>query len=295
MESPTQHLTCLIIPVYNRRPITLACLERLKWCSCSSDWKIVLVDDGSTDGTGDEVSRLHPYVDIVRGDGNLYWTGAIVLGMQRAMELGASAMIWLNDDTFPEEADLRRLSTLIHDEPNLFVASTALIDGVQFPSCSYRFKKIKALKGQLLPADMVAGYQAAFSSKLVRDIGYPDARRWPHYAGDGSYSHQAHLAGYQVRLDGASFTRLAEFSPKPSPGEVFWQGNGTLWQRWQKTFLATNTRYRLATAWHLDHLTRGVMKGKILFIGRFLWSLLDIVKKSRRVDLGEVSQEENNK
>ena len=72
-----RHLTCIVIPVYNRRTLTLQCLDHLQWCASLADWRVVLVDDGSTDGTADEVRTRFPHVDIVQGSGDLFWTGAI--------------------------------------------------------------------------------------------------------------------------------------------------------------------------------------------------------------------------
>jgi GT2 family glycosyltransferase len=38
---------------------------------------VIVVDDGSSDRTAEEVAENYPKVTILKGDGNLWWTGAI--------------------------------------------------------------------------------------------------------------------------------------------------------------------------------------------------------------------------
>ncbi len=43
---------------------------------------VYLVDDGSSDGTGDAVRQAYPSVSVIRGDGTLFWNR----GMRKAWE-----------------------------------------------------------------------------------------------------------------------------------------------------------------------------------------------------------------
>lgn len=67
----------LVIPVRNRREITLRCLRHLR-DHRDLDWlNVIVVDDGSTDGTSEAVRKEFREVQLVQGNGDLWWTGAI--------------------------------------------------------------------------------------------------------------------------------------------------------------------------------------------------------------------------
>src|SRR5262249_54422292 len=88
----------VLITCFNRRETTLACLRALEELQTPAGFalRVVLTDDGSSDGTGDAVRREFPKVQVVEGDGNLYWVG----GTQAAWDAARPAdfYLWLNDD-----------------------------------------------------------------------------------------------------------------------------------------------------------------------------------------------------
>jgi GT2 family glycosyltransferase len=67
----------IIIPVHNRKQITLNCLKSLSKNGDLGRYHVVVVDDGSTDGTAEAIQALYPDIVVLHGDGNLWWTGAI--------------------------------------------------------------------------------------------------------------------------------------------------------------------------------------------------------------------------
>lgn len=274
MNTTRTPLSCIVIPVYNRRELTLRCLDQLKWCAMLPDWRILLVDDASTDGTAEAVRREHPHVTIVEGSGDLFWTGAMRLGMQRAVDLDADVIIWLNDDTNPDEASLRRISGIVREQPDVVLASTSFVAGAAHCCHSLGRRSAPATGGEFDVADVLAGYQIAFSRKLVETIGLPDDRRWPHYAGDSSYTHTAHKNGFKIRIDNRSRIDLHGFEPYLTVAETFWRGERSLRQRAHACFIAKKSKYRLATQWHLDVLYRGLPGACISFPARLgMWTL----------------------
>jgi GT2 family glycosyltransferase/glycosyltransferase involved in cell wall biosynthesis len=75
----------------------------------------VVVDDGSPDDTATMVARDFPQVRLLRGDGSLWWAGAMMRGLAMAAADDPDFLFWLNDDV---QLDPDALSRLIacHDD-----------------------------------------------------------------------------------------------------------------------------------------------------------------------------------
>ena len=80
----------ILMTCHDRVATTVACLrrlfaavEQLEGWAC----KVFLVDDGSTDGTGDRVRVEFPDVRVIDGDGTLYWAK----GMRKAWEAAVAS------------------------------------------------------------------------------------------------------------------------------------------------------------------------------------------------------------
>ena len=101
MKSMGVLLTC-----HNRRAKTLDCLTALSRQELPTGlaMKVYLVDDGSTDGTGEAVRQTYPDVVLLPGDGNLFWNRGMRLAFDTALRANHDGYLWINDDTilYPE-------------------------------------------------------------------------------------------------------------------------------------------------------------------------------------------------
>lgn len=97
-------LTC-----HNRKPLTLACLEAVTQQAFDAQLDIYLVDDGSTDATGDAVRAAHPGATVIDGDGSLFWNHGMRLALTRAYAGDYDYYLWMNDDTVLDEGALSTL------------------------------------------------------------------------------------------------------------------------------------------------------------------------------------------
>jgi GT2 family glycosyltransferase len=69
----------ILFTSYNRREKTINFLESLMHNEFFDKFNadIYMLDDGSTDGTGDAVREKFPHVNMVTGTGNLFWAGGM--------------------------------------------------------------------------------------------------------------------------------------------------------------------------------------------------------------------------
>ena len=111
----------VIITCFNRREKTIRCLTLLDNANKKSvqyKFDIFLVDDGSTDGTSDAVTMQFPNVNILKGDGNLFWNRGMNLAWKEASKINPDFYLWLNDDTFLFENSIEHLLVSSSEKKN---------------------------------------------------------------------------------------------------------------------------------------------------------------------------------
>jgi len=197
----------IIIPVYNRRETTIQCLESLRTDSVF-DWAhVVVVDDASSDGTGDAVRRLFPseQVTVLEGDGNLWWAGGIKMGMEYAYQKNADYMVWFNDDCRPQnEGALKLLLDSSERSMCISVGQARCPSGMVYGGSKKTFLGTTAVdcsKRQELPCETFAGNAVCFPRFVVDRIGFPDAKNFPMMA-DADYGFRATKAGIPAMVIG---------------------------------------------------------------------------------------------
>jgi GT2 family glycosyltransferase len=92
----------VLITCHNRKEKTLTSLKALFQNKLPESFSlyVYLVDDGSKDGTQQAIHEKYPDVNVIKGDGNLYWNGGMRVAFNAAMEKGFDYYLWLNDDTY---------------------------------------------------------------------------------------------------------------------------------------------------------------------------------------------------
>jgi glycosyltransferase involved in cell wall biosynthesis len=203
-----EKLVYIIIPVHNRRNLTLTCLENLKQTKSLYRYSVVIVDDGSTDGTSTAIHKLYPDLTILAGNGDLWWTGAIAQGMQYAYDQGAEFIIWLNDDCELAPETLKSLVQFCQDHPKAIVGAqgfakndpeTLAFGGKRKTWQGYRYLQVS--QSQIIPCDLLSGNIVCLPRSVIDAIGYPDIKLTPHYGGDSLYLLRAQKTGFQLYAD----------------------------------------------------------------------------------------------
>lgn len=261
---------CLIIPVFNRRDTTLSCLEKLEASGDLHRYNIIVVDDASTDGTAEAVREFYPEIKVLTGNGNLWWTGGMAVGMEYAYDQGAEYFIWLNDDCVPESDTLPQLVNLMRAHPNWIVAPACYTEkqGNLVSECN-GFKGRMAMTanpGEKVFVDGLSGWCVGIPRQVFSKIGPPDSTKFPHYSGDDTYIMRATRAGFKACIVGdikvvlvgevhANLSIAGYFKSGLSPSETF---RAIFWNK--------KSPYRVPTKFHYHIERYGLILGLLTFL-----------------------------
>jgi GT2 family glycosyltransferase len=207
----------VIIPVHNRKEITLNFLKQFVAISTSLDevcFSIIIVDDGSTDGTSERIAERYPEVTILRGNGNLWWTGAVRKGAEFALQGGFDSVLIMNDDLDLDKNVLSELLKVYRKYPGALVSSIKLdtlsgtreriiTAGARVVGLLGQMKPLHTGEpyttsiGETLECEMLTGSSLLIPVKVFGRIGLFDDKKFPHHWGDFEFTRRASLAGFR--------------------------------------------------------------------------------------------------
>jgi GT2 family glycosyltransferase len=210
----------ILLPVHNHLEFTKITLNDLSKCLKKTNddiFYILLIDDGSTDGTFDWVSANHPGVHILQGDGNLWWSGAINLGAKYALDkLNTDYVLLWNNDITVEESYFRTLLQMlgknsndtiigskiyVAGQPGLVWSMGGYFDPISghYDMIAY-FKKDNEKYENVIEADWLTGMGTAIPRNIIESVGLWDNINFPLYHGDSDFTYRAKLKGFKIRV-----------------------------------------------------------------------------------------------
>ncbi|MFC5050694.1 glycosyltransferase family 2 protein [Rubritalea spongiae] len=199
----------IVIPVHNRVDITRECLKNLEVLQIKGKYNVLVVDDGSSDGTEEMINVGYPWVYVLKGDGSLFWGGAISIGMDYAVKRGAEVIVWLNDDCLPQDDSIKLLVNRVKTSKGV-CGGVCWDDSVTEVTYSGYKKKVcgkmqlRPEDGMRLEADFLGGNLVAIHASVIRQIGLLDSSEFQHYFADAWYTWKAKQSGASVEVDGSA-------------------------------------------------------------------------------------------
>ncbi len=208
----------ILLTVYNRKAKTLQCLEHLfaQQAVDGYQWDVYLTDDGCTDGTPEAITELYPSVQIVPGNGTLFWNR----GMYKAWEAAVRTKeydfyLWLNDDTllFPDA-----LKNMIDAGKQIDFA--AIICGatcsketsqVTYSGWVHSQNKPQAPNGSIQQCHIVNGNFLLVPKLIYDKVGNLDWK-FRHAIGDFDYGLRVQKAGFKCYI-APEFVGTCEANP----------------------------------------------------------------------------------
>lgn len=200
----------IVIPVFNRWKYTQACIDSLK-NQTYKDFKIVVVDDGSNDGTSENISKLYPDVHVEKGDGNLWWSGGINKGIKYALSQNADYILSLNNDTLTYPDYLKELINAAEQKPKSLIGSLAVDSDTNKKIYAAGFvkwysDKYTDLLNDLKESEQKGIHEVGFfpgrglliPSSVFGKIGLFDQETFPQYMADYDFTLRAKKEGFKI-------------------------------------------------------------------------------------------------
>ena len=189
----------VLITCHNRKDTTLLCLGRL--FSIRKDIDVYCVDDNSTDGTADAIREEFPQVNLIHGDGNLFWSrGMTAAWMEAAKNKDYDFYFWLNDDLvlydycFDEMLECSRI--MDHKAVIAGLVQETTTKGAIYGGFD-RSKHLIAANGELNEVFRLNGNFVLVPNYVFKKNGFFDPV-YHHDLGDVAYGHETHKNGLHV-------------------------------------------------------------------------------------------------
>ncbi len=223
--------TALVIPVYNRREITLQGLGSLaKIDRKNLEVKVFVVDDGSTDGTGEAIKKYFPAVELLEGDGNLHYAAGTNRGIEAALKWNPRYIVTMNDDAVFHEKFLQRLIAAAEKNPHSIIGALLLL--WDEPHKVFQVgQKWKTLRGgweipqnltafsvgrEIFEVECIVGNCILFPVEAIRENGLMDEKKFPHGWGDAQYLMRMRKNGWKLLIEPKSYV-WCEPNTYPAP------------------------------------------------------------------------------
>lgn len=183
----------ILITCYNRKEITLNCLSRLleqEQLNELFEMEVFLVDDASTDGTSEAVRLAFPNVQIIEGNGTLYWNRGMFTAWKAAIsKFDFDYYVWLNDDTILFPYAIKELIACVKDyqKPTIVCGAVSAFGTNTFTYGGATRQGIPVVpNGEIQDIVIVNGNCVLVNRSAVKKIGILDPV-FPHAIGDHDY------------------------------------------------------------------------------------------------------------
>ena len=266
-EAEPRRPVVVVILTWNALAYTQACLRSLCSVTDHPAWRVIVVDNGSVDGSPEWLEKLasgDPKVTVIRNDRNLGYTRACNIGI-RACTADEDVVLMNNDTVIVDRQWMEVLQDVAYSDPSAGVVGARLVDGHGQVIHLGSYMQPLTLRGQQLGGMELDVNQANRSREvesvvfalayLRRDcidrIGLLDEALFAYFE-DSDYCLRAERAGLKVLYAG-EFSTVHHQNVSTRENDMdFW----AVYEKSRKVFSAKwsqwleNERYAGEMVWH---------------------------------------------
>ncbi len=212
---PAEPIVSIIIPVFNKADFTFGCLRALIEEIDLNEAEIIVIDNASTDHTGDLLARFTDLLKVIRNETNLGFVDACNLGAAAAR---GKYLVFLNNDTIIQPGWLKSLIETIEGNNHVGAVGSLFLypdgsiqeaGGIIWSSgepLHYGWGK-STLESRYLFArevDYCSGASLLIRKNLFDELGGFDRRFGPAYYEDADLCMGVRFLGFKVIYQPAS-------------------------------------------------------------------------------------------
>ena len=196
----------VLITCFNRKEMTINCIKSLAETNKDIDFRFVVTDDNSSDGTKEALQALPYKIKLIDGDGSLFWNG----GMRKSIAYALSNVdkfdyaLLVNDDVAFYPGTINQMVHRIKTSgADVVVGATCDEDGKMtyggVLKTSKHLAKFKPMEpgNDDMQCDTFNCNAVLLKSEVFKEAGNFDSK-YTHAMGDYDYGFRLRKLGYTV-------------------------------------------------------------------------------------------------
>jgi len=206
----TSPFVYIIVLNWNRKYDTLECLESLQDV-CYPNYKVLVVDNGSTDGSSYIIRKRFPNITLIENEKNLGFAEGNNVAIRHALREGADYILLLNNDTVIDKQLLMELVKIAESDLKIGICGPKIYyynapntiwfaGGLIKRGIAFHIGDGEDDQGQhdkITFVDYITGCAMMIKRKLVEKVGLLDPDYFCMFE-DADLCHRGRKAGFKV-------------------------------------------------------------------------------------------------